>query len=613
MDLKRKISWVVKSSGMVVMVMLLLIGIDLAVDPLHAETGTGRLAVLSVNPHYFKDASGAPVFLIGYYGFFPHSRTGYDYLQLLNKYEADGLNYMRISFSPTQLPELGWHVYRRLDNGKFDLTQWNPEYWERLRDLITVARSKGIYVHVSVFDHMCVSISPEMEIWRWPGCAWNIDNNVNGNLFGDIDRNNNGNPLQNNEFYDADAVTGNTTNALRLNVAAHQRRFVDKVLAETAGFSNVFYELGNEVGGGSTASHHIGWQRYWLNYISTRTPAVLTLDDDHSVLNALSEPKVDASFYHHAKVSGDSLLDSWPASAYSANRAIATDTDGSPRDVELSPEINRQGAWLAFTSGGHWFNFSIDVHRSEAEYNVEKGTYYRYLRRFIQDRNIPFWTMAPNDELETTSGKGKVLANVGQEYIVYSTQGGPFNLNLTGVSGTFIVEWYNPRTGVFTSRLNTNGGAIRNFPAPFSGDAVLHVKKNQNLTISNLSKPYQVVNGLSIGDLVYTDRAYTISSAPSLVVGQQYIKTANEDKLSTGNSFFSFMVNLPVTVYVAHDDRISQKPSWLSSFTNTGTNLVTTDTTMSLYRKTFAAGTVILGGNGGATNSSMYIVIVVKQ
>ncbi len=42
--------------------------------------------------------------------------------------------------------------------------------------------------------------------------------------------------------------------------------------------------------------------------------------------------------------------------------------------------------------------------------------------------------------------------------------------------------------------------------------------------------------------------------------------------------WFSFDAKQDVIVYVAHDDKITTKPSWLSSFTDTGDNLVTTDT-----------------------------------
>ena len=73
----------------------------------------------------------------------------------------------------------------------------------------------------------------------------------------------------------------------------------------------------------------------------------------------------------------------------------------------------------------------------------------------------------------------------------------------------------------------------------------------------------------------------------------------------------SFDVNQDVTVYVAHDDR-APIPSWMASFTDTGDDLLTTDTTLSIFAKDFPAGTITLGGNQAAT-TSMYTVVIVGK
>jgi len=60
---------------------------------------------------------------------------------------------------------------------------------------------------------------------------------------------------------------------------------------------------------------------------------------------------------------------------------------------------------------------------------------------------------------------------------------------------------------------------------------------------------------------------------------------------------------------MTHDDRISPKPSWLASFTDTGDDLVGGGGTFSLYANTFSAGQISLGGNSG-DSYSMYNVIL---
>ncbi len=131
-----------------------------------------------------------------------------------------------------------------------------------------------------------------------------------------------------------------------------------------------------------------------------------------------------------------------------------------------------------------------------------------------------------------------------------------------------------------------------------------------NLTVSS-GKAYVVpTSGLQTGGTVYIDRNYTFTTVHASVQGAAYIRTANDDKAATNATFLSFTVNQPVSVYVAHGDRITSKPSWLNTFTDTGANLVTSDATFSLFVRSFPAGTITLGGNASGGGFSMYSVIV---
>ena len=134
-----------------------------------------------------------------------------------------------------------------------------------------------------------------------------------------------------------------------------------------------------------------------------------------------------------------------------------------------------------------------------------------------------------------------------------------------------------------------------------------------NLTVSS-GQAYEIVqNGLLDGVLVFIDRTYVYSGVPVLVEGATYIKTANDDKLSSGSSFITFDVNQDVSIYVAHDDRITTKPSWMVSFNDNGVDLVIASQGHSIWKKDFTTGTITLGGNEGGSSSSMYTVIVVGQ
>ena len=142
-----------------------------------------------------------------------------------------------------------------------------------------------------------------------------------------------------------------------------------------------------------------------------------------------------------------------------------------------------------------------------------------------------------------------------------------------------------------------------------------------NLVVSSGSPPppvisnlYEIVDsGLQVGATVYIDRSFTYSAVPPSLLGATYIKTANDHKLATTDSFLTFEANQPVTIYVAHDNRITVKPAWLSAFADVGEDLVTSDTTLHLFTKNFPAGLVVLGGNQGVSISSMYTVVIASQ
>jgi hypothetical protein len=147
-------------------------------------------------------------------------------------------------------------------------------------------------------------------------------------------------------------------------------------------------------------------------------------------------------------------------------------------------------------------------------------------------------------------------------------------------------------------------------PAPEPGDARLTANEVQAASGEN----YIAVPGLRDGETSYLDRRYAYSEVPNELVGGVYIRTANDDKRSGGNDFLRFSINREAAVYVAHDDRISSKPSWMLDFSDTGMNLVTADVPMSLFKKRFSAGGVVLGGNGATSgDTNNYTVVVVAE
>lgn len=132
-------------------------------------------------------------------------------------------------------------------------------------------------------------------------------------------------------------------------------------------------------------------------------------------------------------------------------------------------------------------------------------------------------------------------------------------------------------------------------------------------------RAYPIVpGGLRTGANVYTDRKYTFKQIPSSLEGSTLIQTPNQDAGSRGAQFLEFETVVPITVYVAHDTRVSRKPDWLlqngsRGFEKTDLRLTTSDAVFELFRQDFAPGRIVLGGNttdGTDSGKSNYIVLL---
>jgi len=190
------------------------------------------------NPHYYL-FRGRPTVLITsaeHYGAVINRAFDYNaYLEALKSY---GLNYTRIypaafiepegTFHPenTLAPKPGELIqpwarsqtpgYRSGGN-RFDLDQWDPEYFRRLKDFIAQADARGIVVEVCFFN--------AQNRGSWPMSPLNWRNNIQGEGRSDY------NGVQTLEHPD---------------VLRRQEEFVRRIVQEVNPFDNVILEICDE-------------------------------------------------------------------------------------------------------------------------------------------------------------------------------------------------------------------------------------------------------------------------------------------------------------------------------------------------------------------------------
>ncbi|MDO8587892.1 MAG: DUF4038 domain-containing protein [Armatimonadota bacterium] len=93
-----------------------------------------------------------------------------------------------------------------------------------------------------------------------------------------------------------------------------------------------------------------------------------------------------------------------------------------------------------------------------------------------------FWELVPSQQLVNT---GICACVPNEEYIAQIFQAGSVTVDLSAASGTFYVDWFDPKTGRRIPAESTTGGAARTFtspatpPAQFVTDWILHVHREK--------------------------------------------------------------------------------------------------------------------------------------
>jgi hypothetical protein len=224
-----------------------------AFAPRCAAHDEARIQPYAANPRYWQYL-GQPVLLLG--GSEDDNLFQLPNLkQHLDAMRAAGGNYIRNTMSDRR--DRGFEVYafRQSPDGKYDLNQWNDEYWARFENMLKLTAERGIIVQIEVWDRFDHSTK------NWPPHPFNPANNVNytAEESGLRERYNEHPGANKQPFYF-------TTPKQRNNrvLLAHQERFVDKMLSYSLEHDHVLYCIDNETGADEA------WGAYWADHIARR-------------------------------------------------------------------------------------------------------------------------------------------------------------------------------------------------------------------------------------------------------------------------------------------------------------------------------------------------------
>ncbi|MBE0537683.1 MAG: hypothetical protein IH624_18615 [Phycisphaerae bacterium] len=218
-----------------------------------AAADDARIRPYAENPSYWQ-YKGKPVVLIG--GSKDDSLFQIPQLkEHLDEMVAVGANYIRNTMSDRPDHDFEVYPYKKLPDGKYDLDQWNEEYWQRFENMLRWTGERSIIVQIEVWDRFDHSTK------NWPPHPYNPKNNINYTYeqsgfapeYPD-------HPGRNQQpfFFTTPKQRNNTV------IYKYQERFVDKMLSHTLKYNHVLYCMDNET------SAQEAWGAHWAAHIKRR-------------------------------------------------------------------------------------------------------------------------------------------------------------------------------------------------------------------------------------------------------------------------------------------------------------------------------------------------------
>jgi hypothetical protein len=446
---------------------------------------TSPIKIYEKNP-FFWEYKGEPVLLIGGSredNLFNHPENLAEHLDLL---KSAGGNYIRNTMSSRNPGNL-W-PFKKLPDGKYDLEQWDDEYWERFNNLLQLCRERDIIVQVEIWDpwDLFKSEAPlghGPENTGWESCPYNPLLNINyspeeSGLDIDID------------YYPGVAPTNHlffhTVPELKdiPVVLQFQKAFVDKLISISFKYPNVLYCMNNEIG------EPAAWGEYWARHIRNKADEAginVNLADmrRNSNFNSAEQIKLlhDRDNYDFFEISQNNAnvnqqhydfiisireqIISHPkplnnVKVYGGGESVqsASVIEGTRRfwrnifGGAASSRFHRQGA-TPFYSGAGLSELAL--------------THIRSMRMLADEMNIFNCIPSGHLLLDCEPNEAFCLAEEGRQYAIYFTDGGKVMLNLSELEGEIEIRWLDISNSTWHESRKTTGSKSLEVTPPDKG------------------------------------------------------------------------------------------------------------------------------------------------
>ena len=397
----------------------------------------------------------------------------------LDSMKKIGANYVRNTMSDRQ--DKGFEVYpfKKTDDGRYDLSQWNEAYWKRFDFFLKETARRNIIVQIELWDRFDYSQK------NWDANPYNPKNNINytkkesglNEAYPD-------HPGSNRQpfFF---TTPQQQHNEILLTV---QCRYMEKILSYTLNYNHILYCIDNETSGEEA------WSIYWRDFISAiahqkgRNICVTEMWDDWNLQSTSHKRTFDhPQRYRFVELSqnthqtGNKLWDNL--------RWTAKYTGESPRPMNIvktyGSDNGRHGStkqaierwWLHLLGGAA----AVRFHRPDSGLGLSELSISSIKAARKLESLVKLWDLkAESQSLPDSSGNKAFIAyKPGRVYLIFLPDGGSTTLHVKETKANYDIRYINLRSGEWlekrTQKISMEG--TTQFSAPDNHEWLIVITK----------------------------------------------------------------------------------------------------------------------------------------
>ncbi len=389
-----------------------------------------------------------------------------DVEQQLDELVAAGGNYIRNTMSSRDSGDV-W-AFHKLPDGKYNLDQWNEEYWEKFSTLLRLAAERDVIVQIEVWDRFDYSREP------WQQNPFSPQNNVNYT----VDECGMGVEYPDHPYKDLQPFFHTIKNMPRYEpklelVKKYQEKFVDKMLSYSLQHGNVLYCMNNET------STPLEWGQYWMSFIRDKAALQNKVVYVTDMIDGAFMPRdADELRIMAAETDVYTFLDISQINSRNLNQAhwdslrwIMTDLKKFPTRPVNNTKVygGPQNRDIFGSSKDGVEKFCRDIiggcasarfHRPPAGNGLSEISK-NAIQSFRKiETEINFWDITPQMELldEREPDEAYLTAQPGKKYVLYFPAQGAVTLDLRDFNQQYQLKWINISAGEWHGEATITGG-----------------------------------------------------------------------------------------------------------------------------------------------------------